>query len=128
MNNNSLPLVTFEQAKRLKAAGFNLVCCDVYCSNGDFAKVNYDNWNSIGGYSAPSVALSLEWMREAMSVPCSVEILYAADKDGVTYQGRYVWSGKGEVRSQAFGRHRDAASKLLDLILNEFLTLIERGN
>lgn len=51
----------------------------------------------------------------------AVEMLLSVEKNGVSYQGRYAWSGKGEFRSKAFSHHRDAARHLLDMILNELI-------
>ncbi len=137
MDNNQLPIVTYEQARRLKKAGFDWPVYNSYYFRdeenynleGNAYEQDVDrhlpnNPNSSGYYSthyfsAPTVALALEYVRDVLDVPCAVEMLFRADTDGVNYQGRYVWAGKGEIRTQAFGRYRDAASKLLDMILNE---------
>lgn len=84
--NNQLQLVTFEQAKRLKAAGFDWETLRYFHADGEFLDDDADkseyNWNSsdvktltwlIHGdnhpdeadvCSAPTVALALKWMRD----------------------------------------------------------------
>lgn len=69
MNNNSLPLVTFEQAKKLKAAGFDWPVYHAYSGAG--SQVEYcdcsfkvpDDWTA-----RPTVALALKWLREVKGI------------------------------------------------------------
>jgi hypothetical protein len=70
MNTKQLPLVTFEQAKRLKALGFDWETQGMYWSNGDIeCCMGLFNHNTEGCYyettfSAPSVPLALKWIRD----------------------------------------------------------------
>jgi hypothetical protein len=56
-------LVTFEQAKRLKAAGFNLRCGKRYVGKHIFAgEIHRDDPEHV--YPAPSQALAREWIKD----------------------------------------------------------------
>lgn len=73
MNNKQLQLVTFEQAKKLKAAGFDSPCKCAHSNDGElYAVGKCDTLNIYGrensampnAYSAPTVALALKWLRD----------------------------------------------------------------
>lgn len=93
MNNNTLQIVSFEQAQKLKKAGFDWPCFRYYnmdcCSleddadkyeynwnttcNTDVAKRLYeDEWVEVSVCSAPTVALALKFMRDKHNLACAV--------------------------------------------------------
>jgi hypothetical protein len=75
MNTKQLALVTFEQAKRLNALGFNWECTDMYEGGTLTNNVGLFNYNSqFWTYSAPPVALSLKWIRDEKNIHCGVTV------------------------------------------------------
>jgi len=68
----ALQNVTFEQAKRLKAVGYDWCCRSWYNSDGVFRSCDFsevENYNGSDGlFTAPTVALALKWCRDVKSV------------------------------------------------------------
>lgn len=112
MNNKQLQLVTYEQAKKLKAAGFDWPCEYAYHEDGGFCAVGKcDAWNHYGrensslpnGYSAPTVALALKWLRDVKGLHGAI---------ARNFNGNWHHMGKGDSDT-----YESAESALLDEIL-----------
>jgi hypothetical protein len=132
MNTKQLHLVTFEQAKRLKALGFNWEVGYFYnttskelkpnfitAQEGEFLTTNYflvdDNYDrKFPKISAPTTALALKWMRDVKKIVNTVEY------DGNGLYREY----KGDIRATSvFNTYEAAEAALLD----ELLTVLEKG-
>ncbi len=117
MDNKQLQLVTHEQARRLKKAGFNTPCSMYYASTGRVGQYGYlyDDNQDDGGCSAPTVALAIKWLRDVKGI------------DGNTLlngKGRYFWyNPTRDDCSCDFDTYEQAESALLD----ELLALIEEN-
>jgi len=85
MNNKELQLVTYEQAKRLKEAGFDWITEHAYIFYNDT-----DSLKLYGGYmyysyeknwfQAPSVCLALKWFRDVKYIYAEITMqLQGAD-------------------------------------------------
>jgi hypothetical protein len=83
MKTEQLPLVTFEQAKRLKELGFDYPVIRWYSANVVNERVKNHAWKSSWDAdhnhstgetkaSAPTVALVLKWIREEKNIVCHV--------------------------------------------------------
>ena len=123
--NKELQLVTFEQAKRLKELGYDWAEERYYVNREDRIFIlQYDlnetnNPNSEESfYSAPTVALALEYIREEKGIKCCVEF-YGKDKYTYTI---YNKTGARIFTHQRFDVYKAAESALLD----ELLTLLEK--
>jgi len=129
MNTQQLALVTYEQAKRLKALGFDWGTSAFWYYNPisrEWAfreKTNiltsnnprYDN-----AFSAPTVALALEYVEQEKNIIC--ETFTQVKHFRLEYRFRYRVN-YAEVKSgKVFETRRLAASALLD----EVITLIEK--
>ena len=141
-----LQLVSFEQAQRLKAAGFSWDCETFYQDGSIDNCHNMINYNTNEGYdedrkedysyfgeddgvcSAPTTALALKWMRD-------VHYLFGEVKIGNEPRGLFffeVFSKYGEflcgsyLEGDDFSGHYDtyeeAESALLDELLNVLKT------
>ena len=115
MNTKQLQLVTFGQAKSLKALGFDWVDCSETTGLSPIAymEVIQDN--------RPTVALALKWIRDEKRIPCSVEF------NGCVYEGCYAikefppklhWVSGDDT----YDTYEAAESELLD----ELIKLLER--
>lgn len=127
MNNKQLQLVIFEQAKKLKAAGFDWPCEYAYHKDGGFCAVGKcDAWNHYGrensslpnGYSAPTVALALKWLREVKGLQCEAYVCRLAN--GMI--GGYIHKPSGcyglyKIISGYFDTYDRAESVMLDKLL-----------
>jgi hypothetical protein len=146
MNDKSLPLVTFEQAKRLKAAGLDWPTmhfaidkdpdCEIFYApttpNPAFHVKEPRDWNNEGapgasqkgGYvSIPTVALALAWVQDVKNKDSYVSRMSNGRYGGwidMRMGGTY-----GEYRKIAgyFETFQTAESALLD----ELLTILENG-
>jgi len=118
-----LQLVTYEQAKRLKALGFDWTVYEYYREETkewtypDFS--GYDN-SAVNDISAPAVALALKWIRDEKKIKCCVEFY---GKDEYTYN-IYTKTGARIFTHMRVDDHSIADSALLD----ELLTLLEEKN
>jgi hypothetical protein len=87
MKNNpefELNLVTFEQAKRLKAAGFDWFAPAWYHPNGeDLFPGTHLNHSQTEAFSAPTVALALKWMRDVKGMLYEIKISEGHLRGGV---------------------------------------------
>ena len=119
MNENQLQLVTYEQAKRLKDAGFDW--------ETESAWRNFES-NERVSYSAPTVSLALKWMRDVKKIYGCVRhnnslyekrILYSycIDRysDDCNHEGLSISYAK---HSNSFYTYEEAESALLDELLN----------
>ena len=126
MKEQQLQLVSFEQAKRLKEAGFDFHCEHRF-TNGhknllnrwtDLKNANSDKFD----ISAPTVAIALKWFRDVKLIDCAIQI-QNNEVEKVLYFGNYF-----SQQHKAFGFTQDyeiyeaAETALLD----ELLTLIEK--
>ena len=120
MNKKQLQLVTFEQAKRLKALGFDWSAYNFYdatqdnllCLNPLVCFVSNHN-KSKTKISAPTVALALKWFSDVKKIRHSVQI----------NNGYYGFiSGEDLWESKDFSTYESAESALLD----ELLTILEK--
>ena len=76
MNEHELQRVTLEQAKKLKALGFDWKVYHWYNSDGSLSTSWDTHSRNQDGYSiaAPTVALALKWMRDVKGIDCGVAI------------------------------------------------------
>jgi len=120
MKTIQLQLVTYDQAKRLKALGFDWKTRDLYKESdssktfiiNDNPRLYEQNWNASTGdekiISAPTVSLALKWCREVKGVAC-----------GVAYSDKGYMFFITPCEMKTFGNDYDQAeSALLDEILN----------
>lgn len=142
MSNNALQLVTFEQAQKLKATGFDWstehyyiygidtsLRTERYCQNN--GNVNYNSPEmfrrpSLASdlcptISAPSIALALKWFRDVKGA------LYDMEYSGGTSAHPLEWcayiggDGVDEITNTGWRNSYEAAeSALLDELLNLF--------
>jgi len=128
---NQLQLVSFEQAKRLKEAGFDWEC-QYYYVKGDEEDVRltyHQNFNGIVDSSepksAPTVALALKWFRDVKNIHSGISYdfeitngLYI-DKWGYRYSyTKWVNKQNGISNSVFSGTYESSESALLDVLLN----------
>jgi hypothetical protein len=124
MNTKQLQLVNFEQAKRLKALGFDWETQEYYHPNGEILDLLFYSKN--GGIKAPTVALVLKWIRDEKGYDCMVHRSYA---DNTKYLGEvYKFDANDverayiqSVRIKQQNTYEAAESALLD----ELLTIME---
>jgi hypothetical protein len=138
MNNTQLQLVTYEQAKRLKEAGFDWKQCattkgpigQCYTPSGEmllttnllrFSDTPFVSVTDC--VSASTVALALKWMRDVKGVACAVnvrnEIRVFSNKS--TYAPIFIKHGI-TTEGKTCDTYESAESELLD----ELLTLFEK--
>ncbi|MDR2927157.1 MAG: hypothetical protein LBV41_02980 [Cytophagaceae bacterium] len=128
MKTNQLQLVNFEQAKRLKVAGFDWECEYFFSENTktfepqlnhNYCGVHRDfNRGKKTECSAPSVALALKWFRDVKNC----EILIASKKNEAVYIAQL--GEEPYMNDKTFPTHEAAESALLD----ELLKMIEENN
>ncbi len=124
MNEKQLPLVTYEQAQRLKKAGFDWPTwwyySEFYTPGRNPTHLGYDychNKSDFGGLSAPTVALALKWMRDEKGVIGNIFCRY--EKRNEVYNNE-VFVGDGWNESEDFNTYEAAESALLDKLI-EFI-------
>lgn len=138
MNTKQLQLVTFEQAKRLDAVGFDYPVFDWYFKDGTFHKQEnvkgckgwegWHCWKATKGirFSAPAVALALKWLRDVKNIQSDVNYIEIARlSPKIIYKGRYqnnVLYEYIEKFTNSFDTYEAAESALLD----ELLTVLEK--
>lgn len=129
--NNQLPLVTYEQAQRLKKAGFDWPTwwyySEFYAPGRNPTHLGYDychNKSDFGGLSAPTVALALKWMRDVKGKFGELRATVCSDPIGVLLGWDVVVFGMpaGNPRygdpAGSFDTYEAAESALLDELLN----------
>jgi hypothetical protein len=138
MNTKQLPLVTYEQAKRLKALGFDLETQSYY-STFNTEKETLENAGFIGKWNtgpgshkmttAPTVALALKWIRDEKDMYNSVnffdvitpEYMGLYQVNHVTNVGSKRLYPRTTCETQPVNTYEAAESALLD----ELLTILE---
>jgi hypothetical protein len=132
MNSTQLQLVTYEQAKKLDAAGFNREtrirydhdCKQITETSTDRDHNDPNKWTNKDkqGCSAPTVALALKWMRDNKPYNCSVERSLGDRGYWGRYRRKNEYGGRRELTkaftTNVFNTHEDAESALLDELLN----------
>jgi hypothetical protein len=106
METKQLRLVTFEQAKRLKALGFNweVSVQDIFYLN----------------IKQPTIALALKWIRDKKEIVCIIDYIHTSDKYYGYYRsktGKYYYG-----TTSIFDTYEAVEDKLLD----ELLTVLEK--
>lgn len=131
MNNNQLQLVTFEQAKRLKQAGFDWPTNHWYndpVSKEAIGKDFDSNFNIFiregWDMSVPTVALALKWIRDIKDLDSGIEPIFDPWSSCMCYRIHIVLPSGNKETKGAFYDFDEAEIALLD----ELLTLIERWN
>jgi len=114
MSKKSLQLVSFEQAQRLKKAGFDWPVHARYDEEGALWRSGICDHNTKGIFpSAPTVALAFKWARDAEGiinfVDCNID---------------HYWRGylfyDGELGQTALYKTYEAAERaLMDAVLDE---------
>ena len=126
MKDNQLQICSFEQAQRLKAAGFDWEVSTTWYIHPDVSKcpyIIYDNnrldWNKYTKYelSAPTTALALKWMRDVKKRDGFVSVSLGKYHYSYFLGG---WHGSwDEYHTVGFDDTYEAAeSALLDELLN----------
>jgi hypothetical protein len=151
MEEKELQLVNFEQAKRLKALGFNRETCHLYDGDRlvradrffDLSDANievYSNWNHEGydwndgvqkeWISSPTVALALKWVRDEKKIYNAVSFFDVVTPE---YTGRYQVThiiDAGDKRLKPRHVYETKPSKEYEAaesaLLDELLTIIEK--
>ena len=104
----SLQIVSFGQAQRLKAAGFDWESYgDVYSDVGELVSVQFAD---VYETPAPTVALALKWARDAKNTSYTITRNY--------YGEWSYWLTRGGHRHNC-GTHDETESALLDAVLDE---------
>jgi hypothetical protein len=122
MKTKQLRLVTYDQAKRLKALGFDwMVGYHYNISQQKAFKVSpEDNYNdSQAFYSAPTVALALKWFRDEKGLFGCAQFAIVNFRKGHYY--KYFSFSDKKIAAQSeelFGKYEDAESALLDGLLS----------
>jgi hypothetical protein len=138
-----LQLVTFEQAKRLKALGFNYMVTEGYNTFSEtlqnpspYCRDFNSGVFTVQGHeviSAPTVALALKWIRDEKKIDCGVVFF---DVVSLAYQGKYQLPNLLKIGDKIFKprtsyytlegheTYEAAESALLD----ELLTILEKKN
>ena len=121
-----LQIVTFTQAQRLKAAGFDWECELLWnLDDGESRSPSHRgesyNWNTLGPSSrpwfasAPTVAGALKWARDVRFLDGHVEVNGARE-----YGWNYVLSYFERPRTYgSYKSHEEAESALLDAVLDQ---------
>ena len=121
---NELQTVSFDQAQRLKAAGFNWEVDKHYDPYDHLPHTNiagdFDvNSRALdGSISAPTVALALKWMRDVKGIANAVNPIWSYDDDAVFYQDLYFYRIKWCGTHKDYVTHEEAENALLDELLN----------
>jgi len=122
MNDKQEPMVNFEQAKALKALGFNFETLNCYTEDGNFwgqegvldvPVKTANNWNRrLDLFSAPTVALALKWCRDVKSA--KYDIYYDC------FGWNFYFSGK---HGNGYEDYDDLESALFDAVIAEIKRL-----
>lgn len=130
MSNNQLPLVTYEQARRLKMAVFDWPCEHYYDAYGEIVRLSERHGNDfyVGFYcdcvSAPTVTLALKWLRDVKGKFGELRTCVCSDPVGLLLGWDVVVFGMpaGNPRygdpAGSFDTYEAAESALLDELLN----------
>jgi hypothetical protein len=125
-----LPLVTFEQARKLKVLGFYWEVPDFYYLTGTLVRRNeIDNHNhkrfDNECVSAPTVALAFEWIRKNWLLVDWLDFSGEINEYGEPlFYSNYFFGKEPRKTSKEAMPRKKIESKLLD----ELLTLLEKEN
>ena len=129
MNTKQLQLVTFEQAKKLKALGFDLEVVHNYYPDGELHTASeMDNYNNEDWVisntkenviSAPAVALALKWFRDEKKLKNAVCLCRWSNTTDGSVRDVYQPSIRGKLRFE-YDTYEAAESALLDELLTVF--------
>ncbi len=132
MDNNYLELVTSEQAKKLKAVGFDWPVDYRYDTKGGLCLRAHQPWNfndrrvaTQSEISAPTVALALKWMRDVKGLQCGVDPApwgERAEDDTPRYCGHWI---ERVSELDAYTSYSDTYEAAESALLDELLTLIK---
>jgi len=129
MKDKELQRVNFEQAQRLKAAGFEWECDYYYSYDEDYPEIhdefpqrgnelfNYSHYQAT--HSAPTVALALKWMRDEKRL--YFDIQHSAEIEKFSYYNFTLFE-EFWTTSNDYKTYEVAESALLD----ELLTILEK--
>ena len=126
--------VSFDTAKMLKEAGFDVPCTSQYSEGKSIWYVGYpDNFNQDDfGYSRPTQALAARWLREAHGIHVSSNIFMdsANDADGNIVDEWTFWSfdlfdNSGRIIEESDDRY-DSYEEALEAGLKEAVKLIKK--
>jgi len=123
MSDGELQYVSFEQANRLKALGFDWLASCSY-ADGVLIETRADNHNAflLHQCSAPTVALALKWLRDVKGMRfCVVCAECKVTSDGWFYT--FLIHGTDVPNSKAFETYEESESALLDAVLD----VLEKG-
>lgn len=133
--------VSFETAKLLKEAGFNVPCRGVYVTDrtGYYEFREYDNkqtvddlcWNTEDGfqyeYLAPTQALAARWLREVHRI--SVDAAFMASSTNIDVWQYFIgkmddmiWPGDFETSERTYATYEEA----MEAGLQEAIKLIKK--
>ena len=121
MNTKELQLVTFEQARRLRAIGFDWFC-EYYYNEGDIknlVKFYCRNHSNSFQNSTPTVALALKWFRDVKGIIANIGYDVWLEPLEINFIGScYLENGRRYINIGKFDTYEDAESALLDKLLN----------
>jgi hypothetical protein len=121
-NTDQLALVDFNQAWRLKAAGFKAPCYHYYDEQQVEIFEPYDlhENDAKGEYSAPTVEQALQFLRNRKEQLCYVQ-QQCGNGIKTNYTGiiSFPNSGGGDLKTKKFDRYADASKALVNLGLSD---------
>jgi hypothetical protein len=127
MNEKQLPIVTFEQAKILKALGFNYMVAESYNAFSEtlqntnpYCRDFNSKVSTVQGHeviSAPTVALALKWLRGEKGMIFLINVRI----DPKVYSGVWLAESGFFETTDRYEDYESAESALLD----ELLTILE---
>ena len=120
MNEKQLQVVTFDQAKRLKAAGFDWKTRGFYHYENYGSLWVYKNHNAESGLaaltSAPTVSLALKWIRDTKKILFEITV---TSEHGYFFR---IWNAEkvNGVKNidGGYDTYEEAESAILDQLLN----------
>lgn len=118
--------VSFDTAKLLKEAGFDVPCTSQYTDNGfgwdNLSRVNYNSCESL--FSRPTQALAARWLREKHRIALDVAFIlpsvdgdvwqyFVGEMDDMIWEGEYETGRKYATYEEAFEAGLQEAIKLV---------------
>lgn len=140
MNDKQLQRVTQTQAKRLDKLGFDWETTHYYWWNGEIYELDNTleriNQNGVDTkfkrYSAPTVALALEWIRIEKMISCGVSFIiqYEGGSLGNSYK-LYYFGKYADANSISKSNYKETMNYTTypaadSALLDELLTLLEK--
>ena len=116
MQNQTLQLVSFEQAQKLKELGFDWNVYHWYNSDKSLSSYSImnDRNNDAYGTSAPFIDLALKWFRDEKGYMQSIYV-----NNNLYYVGTFIESGDDDITgyTDKYIYHDDAECALLDKLI-----------